>query len=502
MKMKLKYIVPLCLAFVAVVTGCSKDKGNYDYSKVNKVTVTDTANLTTISRNPGDTLRLKPVITQTMGAGEANLSFEWKTYENNANTSYAMPEIFLTNNRNLELVIANPPYKLGANYKIEFKVTDKGTGISTVIIYNLYVANKYAQGLLLLEDINGKGDLSMILPPFNNEVVHHVYSGINATAPMGKPVKLELTPFTVTDGFSIDSKKIYLLSENSGLELNYLTMVKQWDYAYLFNVAPSVIKPAVLTWTSTSTTATLSASLGIGINDGKAYANLVGGFPGQKKWGQMLALPTGNYTYNMAPFVAGGTTYTSVVYDNLGQRFYNAGQTALQVIPATASTIFDMNNVGLTMLYMDSANVSREYNAIMKDGSNAPYYLRFKTVSTTAAPNITLIKTTMAAPNVTAMTAAVSSPLTPHIYYASAGKIYRYETTSNSTVEQVTLPATEQVTKMKVLKGTVNVLVVATWDGEQGRVYYYPIGSLGDITTSSIKFEGFGKIVDMAYKII
>ena len=502
--MKLKYIYFLSLAVATVFTACYKDKGNYSYATVNELHVADTSVKGVISTAPGDTVRLKPVITQTMVRSEENLAFEWKTYENNPSTSYAMPETIQSNARNLELVIKSP-FKLGANYKIEFKVTDKQTGISQVLIYDLSLVNKYAQGLMLLEDFNGATDLSMILPQFNNEIARKVLTSLNPGLQLGKPVKLEMSNFTVSDGFSIDAKKLYVLSENNGIELNYLTMVKQWDYNYLFHIAPAVIKPERLFWTSTTVTGGMLASIGVAINDKKVFANQVGGFPGTKKWGQMLISPAGDYNYSVAPYIAGGTTYVGIVYDNQFKKFYSIGTTNLQAFPAAASTVFDMNNVGLEMLYMDSANVNREYNAIMKDAGGAPFYLRFNAVSTTQAPNITLIKTAMSAQGITTMTAAVSSSVTPHIYYASGGKIYRYETTSNTTVEQLTLPASEQVTKMKFMKsGTAdpNTLVVATWDGTQGRVYYYPVGSLGGITSFSRKFEGFGKIVDIAFKIL
>lgn len=502
--MKSNYKLPVILLITTAVSlsSCYKDKGNYDYKDINQLSISDAAAGGMISVNQGDTLRLQPVINQTTGTNEADLEYEWKVYDNSASSEYTLPVTVISTDRNLNNVITDPPFTLGQNYRLTFKATDKRTGVSAFMQYNLIIANKFAQGWMLLEDKPTGGDLAMILP--NGMVEYNVYSERNSTAPLGKPVKLDITPFMITDAVSADSKKIYILSDNAGQELNYLTLQKKFDYGYLFYSAPAQTKPQRMTWASTTTgDPILRGSLGIVINDGKVHANLVGGFPGSKKWGEALLAPTVGANYNAAPFVAGGTTYTAVVYDNIGKHFYSVGQTILSTFPAVASTVFDMNNVGMDLLYMDSANVIREYNAIMKDAGTS-YLLRFKLVTTAADPAVTLAKTQMNAPEILQMTAAAGSTATPHIYYAAANKIYRYETTSNTTVLQYSLPAGETVTSMKFYRAMAapdkSKLVVATWNGTAGKVYYFPVSAVGDFNNYSDVFEGFARIIDMGYK--
>ncbi|GEP98719.1 PKD-like family lipoprotein [Chitinophaga cymbidii] len=493
----------LSILLAALLTGCYKDKGNYDYKPINRLAVSDPANPVNISITLGDSLKITPVIEQSASQHEDSLSYEWMVFDNSPASSYTMPRTVISTDRNLAVEIKDPPFSLGQNYRLTYRVTDRNTGVSSAIYYNLTIINKYATGWILLESKPAGGDLSMILP--DGSVERGIYTSLNPSYPLENPVKVELSPFQVTDDVSVTSRKIYLLGAGSGMELDYQTMLRKFDYAYLFYGAPAVIKPLRMTWMSTSANAnSLFASQGIVINDGKVHANLVGGFPGSKKWGAALSTPEGHYNYEATPFVAGGTTYSAVIYDKVKKRFYQVGNTALTNLPIAASTLFDMNDVGLDMLYLDSANITREYNAVMKDASNVPWLLRFKlAIANNDPPNVTLQKTQMNAPGILNMTGMASSTITPHIYYATGNTMYRYETTSNTTVQQYTFPAGETVTQMKFLRQPegASLLAAVTWDGTQGRLYFFEVSSVGNFSEYRNRYEGFGRIVDIGFKV-
>jgi hypothetical protein len=114
-----------------------------------------------------------------------------------------------------------------------------------------------------------------------------------------------------------------------------------------------------------------------------------------------------------------------------------------------------------------------------------------------------LQKVQMDAPGILNMTGIASSTLTPHIYYAVGGTINRYETTSNTTVQKFTFPAGETVTQLKYKRNQVtgSELLAITWDGTQGRVYFFDLNTVGDFTNYRVKYEGFSRIVDIALKI-
>ncbi|RPD39621.1 PKD-like family lipoprotein [Chitinophaga barathri] len=492
----------LSLLAVVALAGCYKDKGNYDYRPVNEIVVENGKGPEALSVSFNDSLKLSPSFTQTMPGHDTSLAFEWTVFDNSPASSYTLPRSVVSTDRNLAIRITSPVFTLGQNYRLGYKVSDKRTGLAGYHFYDLTIVNKYARGWMFMEQFGNNGDFSMILPDGTAE--YRVYSAINTNYPMGRPVKLEITPFQVTDDLSPSSRKIYLLWENGAAELDYQTLQRKFDYGYLFYLAPEVVKPAVHTWMSTSTGATLSASLGVAINDGKVHANLVGGFPGSKKWGGVLLEPEGTPNYSVAPFVAGGTTYTALVHDNTGKRFLSVTTTGLLRLPTQASTEFDMNNTGMELVYMDSANVPRYHNAVMKDAGGVPYLLQFKAiVATGESPVLTLGKMQMNAPGILQMSAAAGSTTTPHLYYAAGNKIQRFETTSNTTAEQYVFPQQEQVVRMKFKREPTGIsqLAVATWNGAEGHVYFFNVSNLGDLTLTAPSYGGFGRIVDMGYKV-
>ena len=502
MKLRYKLQLLLCLFIVTLTTACYKDDSSEAFQPVSTITVSDSLTKGMLYVYQGDTLKLNPQLAFASDIPAEQLEFEWLAYDNSTLSSYVQPNVYMSTEHELKYLINATDFTLGQNYRLRFRVTDKRTGVSSFLAYNINIANKYGEGWLLLEDKAGTGDLSMVFP--NGTVEHGVYSGRN-TSPLTGPRKLDLTPFDVTDDISSTGKRMYILAQEGSQEYNYLTMVKKYDLSFLFFKAP-VLNAERMVWESTITTANKYASIGVAINNGKVHSNLVGGFPGIKKWGDISLNPDGNINYNVAPFVAGGTTYPAVVYDNVGKRFYSVSTSSpsLLAFPTNASSVFDMNNVGLTMVFQDSANVVREFNAIMKDDANQAYLLKYKTTSTTDAPQITLAKVLMNAPDVLSLTAAAGSTHSPHIYYGVAEKLKSYETTSNTSTEAFTFPVSEKVSAMKYQRYAADKsgpqLVVATWDGAQGRLYYFPITNNGTLSAPSKVFSGFSKIIDMAYK--
>ncbi len=500
---KLLYIL---LALV-LLQSCYKDKGHYDLHPINAITIKDNASGSLIAVEVGDTIKLAPQILQTMPVEEKELEYEWSVYDNSPNSPYNLPNTVIDSTRNLSYVVKGAPFTLGQRYRLTYKVTDKTTGVSSFLLYQLLISNSFREGWLLLEDVDGTTDMSIILP--NDTVVHHLYTSTNAAAPLGKPLRLELTPFGVTDDLSASGKRMYIVAEGGAVELNYLTFEKLFDYPQLFFKAPVPADPEYINWRGYLYGSRQYGGDGIIIDDGKIHYNLVGGFPGAKYWGAELLAPGVNLDYRIFPFVAGGINYNSaysmVVYDNKNQRFYAVSSTALNAFPASASnSLFDMNNTGLEMIYMDSSNVLGEYNTIM-NGAGTPYYLRFSTDATTAAPVITLAKATIADAKILQASSWTSSTITPHIYYSIDNHIYRYETTSNTVASIFSFPSGESITKLLYRKGIPGsqspYLLAATWNGSEGKLYLFPVTATGNLSNYTKHYSGFNKIVDISYKL-
>src|SRR5690606_30665274 len=135
--------------------------------------------------------------------------------------------------------------------------------------------------------------------------------------------------------------------------------------------------------------------------------NMVGGFPGAKKFSAGLQSPNHGYEYRLAPQHISGNgysdTYNVIMYDQQNQRFYNVAYDALRAFDAAAidPSIFDMNNVGLDLVKLDSSNTTEIRNAVMKDDNDNAYLLQFRTHRTAEQPVITVNKRLIGAPGIT-----------------------------------------------------------------------------------------------------
>lgn len=497
--MNLKKIFPLFgIIAVTLLVCCKKDKSTEATNTVNNILVTgNNGPVLTVFQNTA--LNLVPTITLSIPEKKGSIEYTWIAYQNNPNIGPNSPRIVISKDEVLNYVLKPELFTLGEPYVIRFEAKDKETGVSSYLNYNIIIGNKFSgAGFMVMVDKNGSGDLSYVFQ--DKSVQHNVYSSINST-PLINPRKLEIITTSVDDGITTASKKIYLLAESGSQEISYVNLVRKLDYTALFFSPPTVTKPSVMRWLG---------STGIFIGDGKAHINVAGGFPGQKKWGVSLLNPDGNLNYDLAPFAAGGSSVSAMVYDNIAKKFYLAPSSGTQLqnfSPSASSAAFDLHNVGMTMLYLDSASSANEYNAIMKGADNLPYRLKVKTVNTSAAtPNLSMEKVAMNAPGILSMSAAAASTTANYLYYGTDNVLRTYAIGTNDIQGTFNFPATEKITAMRfnrsVLQGADRAprLAVATWDGTEGRLYFFKVANFGVIGDYTDRLAGFGKIIDMAIK--
>lgn len=508
---KTKWFQFFSILMILSLAACRKYASEFEYHAINEISLRDTSVTAAISVKIGDTLRLNPQISQTELKEEANLEFRWTSYESGADINAPISEI--SKERNLKMAVGFP-FALGKSYLINYRVTDKTTGISRFKQYTVTVVNDLVEGWIITEDGSDGADFSMLLP--DGRVVHNLYSTINGPL-KDKAIRTEMSTALIDDGVSPNRKKIYFMTENAATELDYLTLTKTYDYKSLFFTPPTVIKPTYMNWSSLSGT-----FIGSIINDGKLHISITGGFPGSKKWSGQLVAPEVGLNYKLAPFVANGRSalttpitntsaqyYQELVYDQLNKRFFAGISpiTALIALPANKSTLFDMNNVGMEMLHMDAGGMTYQYNVVMKDGSNDRYFMQIRTTYSIASPSLTLVKRKMDAPDIQNMSSASTSFISQHLFYGAGNKVYRYEPSSNTTKLQYTFPGTEQVLQVRCVRpiGAAGFNIgVATWDGTQGKLYLFPIEMSGanveGISEYSASYAGFKNIVDIQYK--
>lgn len=489
------------IILLILCVGCAKDHGNYSYIDIPKIGIDDATKTGTIFVKQGEQLKLAPTVQ--LNGNVDDLSYEWFVYLNSASASYVQDSTRIGTSKSLDYAVDPTIFTIGETYKLTYKVTNNKTGIAAFYFYQLSISDLFTQGWMFLEDKAGKADLSMILR--DGTVYHDIFSFRNPTTPIANPKSFTISPFSVSDDVGPNGKKFYMTGANDAIELDGTTMKKRFDYDYLFFNAPSVVKPNFIGWGGAN-----GSNVGLLINDGLLHANMVGGFPGAKKFGAQLRTPTLGYDYNLAPqYVSGNAyndTYNIIMFDQIHRRFYSVTSSALLAFEAANQTasIFDMNDVGMDLIALDSSNVSTVRNAIMKGDDNKGYLLQFRMLRNAENPSITVGKQEIVSPGIATVSQITASTLSPHLFYVYDGKIYRYEVTSNSYSEEYNLPANELVTKIKFQKhgygNAIPRLIVTTWNGNEGKVYYFKISQTGTIESLDKIFTGFGKIIDLAYK--
>jgi len=500
MKQMRKYIYVLLLF---IIVACTKDNNNFSYEEPFDFQISDEVE-GVIQIRPGEILHLSPDFDDANG----DYSYLWFAWRNSSAVGYRFDRDTLGTQKELAAEIKPSYYIVGEPYKLTFKVTDNRTGVSAFYFYDLRIINLYSEGWMVLEDRNGQADFSMLLP--DGEVIRQIYSSINPDHPIAEPLMLGLTNGTVIDGVDDPHRKFYLAGRNDAVELDVLTMQKKYDFGFLFFQPPPVTQLSFMDWSGTS--------LGVIVNEGLLCTNFVGGFPGAKKFGLYMQAPGLEYDYEMAPFVANIGQYTwdsrlqyydHIMYDQKNKRFYNVTGQNMSTFPTDASntSVFDLNNVGLTMKYMAPSNISNSHNAIMSEGTQA-YLLQFSCLTTLGNPIITQSKRTMTAPYIleTSASSIASSTLSGHIFYGHENTLYRYTINSNTTSQVHTLPANEEIINVKfrairTADDESGQLLVATWDGQESKLYDFSVSATGVITaTDEPAKSDFDRVVDMVYK--
>ena len=183
---------------------------------------------------------------------------------------------------------------------------------------------------------------------------------------------------------------------------------------------------------------------------------------------------------------------------------------ALQSFSPNVNNLYDLSNVGKTMVAAD-IGAQREFYIIMKDDSNQYYYYAYNPSLANPAVSYKLIQNS---PEINQAISFTSSSSIPHIYYATENKIYLYDILANRSRLLYEFPSNTKIKMLSMLKykgwGSTNIvdpdfnkrLIVATNTGTQGSVYYFQLDPTGDFTnqTYSKVFTGFGEISHINYR--
>lgn len=186
--MKLKNIL-VGLAVCAFVA-CSEDKGNYDYTDINEVTVTNVEDGKLYTKIAFvDNLTFDPQIESTFGnTNESDYEYEWKLIPEGEDFDQIedVEGMTISRERKIDLPVTFDPGK----YSGFFIVKDKETGVGWTTRFKLHVKSMTSEGWMVLCDNQGESRMDIVFNVSEEEdlVARDIWNAEDFRA--GKPLRL------------------------------------------------------------------------------------------------------------------------------------------------------------------------------------------------------------------------------------------------------------------------------------------------------------------------
>ncbi|QEH42460.1 PKD-like family lipoprotein [Chitinophaga sp. XS-30] len=461
----------LCIGFVMLFTACQKDKQDYRFEKQNTVSVKTADSIFTVTQF--ETLKVETILTESVPSQDS-YSYQWKAWQVGGDT------VILSRDKDLDINIILQP----GRYELEYKVTNNRTGIASFMIYRLTVNGGFYEGWLVSNSKNGKAQLSFIRE--DGELFLNPAELINNTTYPGKA----LGAFAAIDPYGsmalinfFTDQGVYRFNANdlvqNGITTDIFPEGKQFSSLPCYAISKAAIDQYIIA------DGGLHAGLGPLFFPAEVLKPFSDRFPGD---------------YTLFPAIITSSQTATLFYDNKHKRFMQASYLDRELTVASGSdaAAFNMGNVGMTMLASDygvRGAYSDEYYFVMQ-GADGRYILSLS--STTPGMNQKIGNS----PDIEQATSFTTSSVAKHLYYAANNKIYLYDMLANSSRPVFSFPASVQIADMKLLRSTSKRLVVATTDGQEGKVHYFDLDNLGDVTGNAATniFTGFGEIAHLSYR--
>ncbi|WP_205945207.1 PKD-like family lipoprotein [Pedobacter hiemivivus] len=483
--MKYLYQVFCIMALTIILQACKKEDKNFTYQKVNQILVKTSDSVFTIKQL--DKLKITPQLEESV-PGSGPYTYEWSVYSTKNYQVNNLPSksITLSKEKNLDKIIDLSP----DSYYLQYTITDTRTGIKTFKRFSLTVNGTFYEGWFVMSNKAGKAMVSFIRK--DDEVFVDPIRELNGAVLQGKGLSVYSAVISKMTQINVFTDQGVYRFNADDLKLNGNT-------GDLF-LANHVWREPYYTLNSINTDQFI-------VNDGEVYATLTPNFGDVGKYSEKFSGPSNGY--NAFPYLISGSKFYTVFYDNLNKRFLQTSYNdrTLNTFGTTVGAAYDLNNVGKTMIAGDKGAGS-EYYAIMKD-NNGYYFYSIMPAKASPAESMQPIKNS---PDIELATSFSSSSVVKQIYYGAANKVYVYDILANASRLVYQFPENTKIKDLEMLKNKAwskvvdasfdKRLVVATYNGVEGEVYYLDLSPTGDVTnnTYSKKIGGFGDIVQINYR--
>jgi hypothetical protein len=507
----MKYLF-ICILGLIGFTSCYKDKGNYDYHIINHVTIEnfDSTKGYTVFLN--DTLKISPGLkwSDDPDPSDAKYTYAWSfRFRVAANAPFT--DTVVSTSKDLNTLIKFLP----GNYSLQYRITDKASGVTFQTRCNVTVSSKVYEGYLLMNDVNGQTRVDMLSYARNTGIFTQytdVLKEMNSNLPQqGKPIQI-LSQNYVGTNITPQNYGIFLLTSSGTNRVHQETFAfePRMNIRYLMtgNV-PADYKADWMTGEAPSPSSIMFYMYGNG--NMYAYSTLAGY--------AFRADPINVYEATGAPFrvspyvVTDGTV--GVMYNMDKRCFVVAGNFNSSFVTDVAATRNFPTGYDLVWMERSYNSTSRAVHAILKHPTTGKYYLlRFP-----IAGNQTYFQEITATDFAQATNYGVS-PEFGYLFYSVGGKVYEYDYNLATPLTKLMIDKGNEVISYMGFPHFYNSFVAANagtykvWATQLHVASYDPAGTAGangtfetytipDINRPLVKersWTGLGKVVSVAVR--
>ncbi|WP_432711616.1 PKD-like family lipoprotein [Pedobacter sp.] len=509
----------LILLMTGLMASCSKDKGNYTYEILDPLAINVTNIASTYSMLRYEYLDIKPVVTY---KGEVvnpekpqfpELSFSWEMYPSQAYGTIVERHT-LANTPELHYQMTEKEL----TWEVLFTVTNTNTGVKSFAKFSAAITPALAEGWMVLYEKNGNTDVGIIA---NNEISKaatteklflDLYANSNGAPLAGTPGSIVYSksnfPTTVS---------LYVQSSKDIADVSTSTFQKISDVNKgIFWSKPASIAPSFMV--------TTEGRKDFLINNNKLHSvdyTIIA--TGDRAFGDALG---GNHGA-LAPWLSVGpaAAFDVIAYDQTNKKFLKVAARGSELVPfATVQkdANFDVNNVGLELMFSDIGWNNWDY-FVMKDNAANPvkYYMLSANFKGGEIAKIGQYKYDMSnCPEIGAINSMTTGYLGEIVYYSANNHLYQYKYTPGITDLLWTAPSGEKITNITLQKysntnrglgalydpkNLCKILYLATYNESSkiGTVYQMEVNPTSGaiIAGTEKKYTGFGKVKSMAWKL-
>ena len=215
-----KYILPV-VAIALAATSCVEDKGNYEYTELNEVSIDEVEERYNVLSQLDD-LVIKPKVTGSLSGEQLdNYEFKWHICNGGVTSNNGAPHTHKVIGHEKDL---NWHVDIeSGSYSIIYTVSEKNTGIESTFSIPLTVSSPNSKGFLLYGGVNGSSTigLDMLSMPINRDTVMIEDVFDNSQLNLTSPRKLFYSGTHYNkDPETSDAIKFYMMTEDETYLMN------------------------------------------------------------------------------------------------------------------------------------------------------------------------------------------------------------------------------------------------------------------------------------------